>query len=106
NPQSTIRNVSVWIAAERLPELRAIHPGVAIDPAIEPPPSRAARTWRRDEAIVELLRGRLGLVGPTTARALAESLGISEADAGTTLLALEADGVAMRGAFEQGRTGA
>jgi len=91
----------VHVAAERIPELRAIHPDVAIEPAIAPPPSRTARTWTRDEAIVELLRGRLGLVGPTTARALADSLGIPASDADAALLALEADGVAMRGSFEK-----
>jgi len=98
--QSAIRNL--WVAAERLPELRAIHPDVALEPAIEPPPSRTARAWARDEAMVELIRGRLGLVGPTTARALATSLAIPEADADSALIALEAEGVAMRGSFTPG----
>jgi ATP-dependent Lhr-like helicase len=53
------------IAAERLPELFAVHPSIAIDPVVEPPPSRR-REWTRDAAIVELLRGRLTLAGPTT----------------------------------------
>src|SRR5439155_17344043 len=70
SPQSAIRNPHLWVAAERLPELRAIHDDIVLQPAIEPPPSRAARTWTLDEAIVELLRGRLGLAGPTTARGL------------------------------------
>src|SRR6185295_9232469 len=65
----------------------------------EAPPSRAARQWTREQAIVELLRGRLTVVGPTTAADLAGSLGIGEADADAALLALEADGVAMRGHF-------
>src|SRR5439155_18774937 len=84
---------------ERLPELRAIHANCAIEPAIEPPRSRAAKIWTRDEAIVELLRGRLTIVGPTTASALAASLDIDEADACAALLALESEGVALRGAF-------
>src|SRR5262249_40172036 len=36
----------MWFAAERLPELRAIHPHAALEPTIEPPPSRAARPPR------------------------------------------------------------
>jgi len=91
--------LALHVAAERIPELRAIHPGVPLTPAIEPPPSRAARTWTRDDAIVELLRGRLTIVGPTTAAALADSLAIADSDADAALLALEADGVAMRGVF-------
>jgi ATP-dependent Lhr-like helicase len=66
---------------------------------IEAPPSRASKTWTRDEAIVDLLRGRLTIVGPTTARALADSLGIDEAEADAALLSLESEGVAMRGSF-------
>ena len=54
---------------------RAVHPTRTSTPAIAAPPSRAARVWTREEAIVELLRGRLTIVGPTTARALAGSLG-------------------------------
>ena len=64
---------------------------------------RLARTatWTRDDAIVELLRGRLTILGPTTARALAGSLSIDEADADTALLALESEGVVLRGHFEE-----
>jgi len=90
------------LAAERLPELQAIHGAVVLDPPIEAPPSRASRSWTREQAIVELLRGRLTVVGPTTAPDLAASLGISAADADAALLALEADGVAMRGQFSTG----
>jgi ATP-dependent Lhr-like helicase len=92
----------ILAAAERLPELQAIHGTVVLDPPIEAPSSRVARHWTREQAIVELLRGRLTVVGPTTAAELAASLGISEADADTALLTLEADGVAMRGQFSTG----
>src|SRR3954453_16451455 len=91
------------LAAERPPELQAFHPGAVLDPPIEAPPSRASRNWTREQAIVELLRGRLTVAGPTTAAELAGSLGITEPDADAALLALEADGVAMRGHFSTGR---
>ena len=89
----------IWIAAERLPELLAIHLDAALDPPIVAPPSRAARAWTREAAIVELLRGRLSIVGPTDAAALAGSLGIEEAEADAALLALEAEGAVLRGHF-------
>ena len=47
------------IAAERLPELRAIHPDLVVEPSLQPPASRLAKTWTRSDAIAELLRGRL-----------------------------------------------
>ena len=91
--------LALHIAAERLPELRAVHPQAALDPSIEPPASRASKSWTREDAIVELLRGRLTIVGPTTAAALAGSLAVAEAEADAALLALEADGIAIRGRF-------
>jgi ATP-dependent Lhr-like helicase len=87
------------IAAERLPELLAIHPEATLDPSIVAPPSRLAKTWPRAEAIVELLRGRVAVTGPVTAKALAASLGVSESDADEALLALESEGVVLRGRF-------
>jgi ATP-dependent Lhr-like helicase len=91
----------LWIAAERLPELGAVHADLTIEPVIEAPPARAAKSWTRGDAIVELLRGRLAIVGPTTAEALAEALGITASDADAGLLALEAEGVVLRGHFRE-----
>jgi len=88
----------IWIAAERLPALAAVHPDVTTDPPIVAPPSRA-REWTRADAICELLRGRLTLVGPTRAADLAASLQIGAADASTALLALESEGIVLRGSF-------
>jgi ATP-dependent helicase Lhr and Lhr-like helicase len=90
----------IWIAAERLPELLAVHPDAALKPPIAVPLSRAARVWTREDAIRELLRGRLSIVGPTTASELAASLGINDADADAALLALESEGAVLRGCFE------
>jgi len=88
-----------WIAAERLPELRAVHPSLACMPPVEPPASRTSRAWAREEAIAELLRGRLSVVGPVTAARLAHELDISDDDAVAALYALEGEGVVLRGHF-------
>ena len=90
---------TLLVAAERLPELLAIHPDAVLEPPISAPPSRAARTWTRAEAMVELLRGRLAVSGPVTAAVLASSLGVPDADADEALLALEGEGVVLRGNF-------
>jgi ATP-dependent Lhr-like helicase len=100
NPESRVPNpVTILIAAERLPELQTVHPGVMLNPPISAPPARAARSWTREVAIVELLRGRLSIVGPTTASDLGASLAITETDATAALLTLESEGAVLRGHF-------
>ncbi|HVR39718.1 MAG TPA: ATP-dependent DNA helicase, partial [Thermoanaerobaculia bacterium] len=86
----------VFAAAERLPELQAIH-DIAV--TIKSPPSRAAKPWTREQAIIEILRGRLAIAGPTTAKQLADSLAIEEREANHALIALESEGVVLRGTF-------
>jgi ATP-dependent helicase Lhr and Lhr-like helicase len=92
----------VVAAAERIPELRAIHPDLLAPARLQPPASRLAQAWTRPAAIAEVLKGRLTLTGPVTAAALAEPLGISAADADEALLQLERDGVVLRGRFTPG----
>jgi ATP-dependent Lhr-like helicase len=93
---------SLWIAAERLPELRAALPGARVEPALALPAHLAADPPSREEATRELLRGRLEIVGPVTAALLAGQLGVSRADAEGALLALETEGAVLRGAFTPG----
>jgi ATP-dependent helicase Lhr and Lhr-like helicase len=92
--------VRIFVAAERLPELQTVHPDAVLNPPITAPPARAARTWTRESAIVELLRGRLAMVGPTTASDLGASLAITEGEANAALLTLESEGAVLRGMFE------
>jgi len=47
----------------------------------------------------ELVRGRLGIVGPTTAAALAATMGVPGSDVEAALVALETEGVVLRGRF-------
>ena len=89
------------IAAERSGELRAIHPDLTFEPEVTPPPARA-REWPREAAITEVVRGRMTLTGPVTAAALAASLDVSVRDADVALLALEGEGVILRGHFTPG----
>ena len=89
----------VWVAAERLPEWLAVHPGSRLEPVVEAPPSRAARTWTSDAALVELLRGRVAILGPTTVTTLAESLAVPPHAVDDVLLTLESEGVVLRGSF-------
>ena len=84
------------IAAERLHEFEAVFPE-----AIFTPPIAAVTTFQPDphDALREIVRGRLDLLGPTSAAALAAPLGLSAGALLPALLRLEAEGAAMRGAF-------
>jgi ATP-dependent Lhr-like helicase len=93
---------TVWIAAERLPELLAVHPLTSIDGGATPPASRAARAWTREDAVVELIRCRLTVLGPATAQEVADSLSVAKSDADAALLALESEGAVLRGSFTGG----
>jgi ATP-dependent Lhr-like helicase len=89
----------LWVAAERLPQLQAIFPCAVLTPAIEPPESHAQVSWSREDALVEIFRGRLEALGPVTVKVLAASCGISSADVEAALLRLEAEGFVIRGRF-------
>jgi ATP-dependent Lhr-like helicase len=96
-PQATL-----WVAAERLPQFQALWPNARLDPAIAAPAAYAEREWSADEALVEILRGRLEAQGPVTEAALAGALGFVPADIAAALAALEVEGFAMRGRFSPG----
>jgi ATP-dependent Lhr-like helicase len=95
----------LWVAAERLPLLAALHPSAILAPAIEAPP-RLLRPWTAEEAAVELVRGRLQGLGPTTASALAASAGLRPAAVEAALAALETEGFVLRGRFSAASAGA
>ena len=95
-----------WVSAERLPEVLAVAgPEARVEPAITPPAELAAREWSREEAVRELVRGRLQMCGPVTAAELAHALAVPEPEAEAALLALEAEGFVLRGAFTSPRAG-
>jgi ATP-dependent Lhr-like helicase len=75
-----VRWRNLWVALERLDQVGSI-----------PDP----------DAVRELLRGRMEIVGPITAPALGKSLGVSSEEADAALLALESEGVVLRGQFTQ-----
>jgi ATP-dependent Lhr-like helicase len=93
--------VSLWVAAERLPLILALHPNAALEPAVAPP-ARLARQWTPEEAAVEVVRGRLQALGPTTAGELAASAGLRPAAVEAALAALESEGFVLRGHFTPG----
>jgi ATP-dependent Lhr-like helicase len=88
----------ILVTAERVPLLRAIFPEAKLHPAIDTPEAYN-KDWTRDEALVEIVRGRLEGLGPVTASAIAASLNLPQSDIDIALAALQAEGFAMRGQF-------
>jgi len=93
------RRASVWVTAEALPLWQAIHADAALHPPISAPPDYASQAWTRDDALLELVRRRLGGLGPTTPAALATSLAVDPADVEPALLRLQSEGYVMQGRF-------
>jgi ATP-dependent Lhr-like helicase len=91
-----------WVAAERLALVQAVYPGARTEPNLVPPASALKTFWEREEAIKELVRGRLEVSGPVTHRQLAEVLQLPESQIDTALLTLEAEGFVLRGKFRSG----
>jgi ATP-dependent Lhr-like helicase len=73
-----LKNREVWVAAER----RALFDSL-------------------DDSLVDIVRGRLGGLGPVTAAQIADSLGLRESEINGALASLEAQGSAMRGHFTE-----
>src|SRR5581483_2407823 len=96
---SNVRQSTKWVAAERLNQLRAIYADAKLDPAIEPPAAYANESWTGDDALVEVLRGRLDAVGPVTVVQLAESFSLPGNRLEIGLAKLEGEGFAMQGQF-------
>src|SRR5881296_3201193 len=97
-----LREPRLCVAAERLPMLEAVFPGAKCEPALSVPARDRAKGWTREEALRELVRGRLEGVGPTTAPELARALGVPAGDVDFALGALEHEGFVLRGRFTPG----
>ena len=89
----------VWICAEKLPLWQAIHHTASMQPAIAAPAEYAIQTWAREDALLELVRGRLTGLGPCTVTALAASMQVDTSDIDHALLRLQSEGYVMQGRF-------
>ena len=89
-----------FAAAERAAVIRVAYPGAGIEPPLLP----LAFSDREAEldtqaAFLAIVRGWMDSIGPTTAAALAQRLGLPEPAVDGALLQLEADGCVLRGHF-------
>ena len=88
-----------WIAAERLPLWQALFDTLSPDPVPALPAVLTERVWQRDEALREVVRGRMEAAGPVSSATLGRQIGLPGGDIEAALLALEAEGAVLRGEF-------
>ena len=92
-----------WVAAERRSLGAAIWPSRRFEPELTAPAASAgARPVDRDDAIAELVRGRLTIAGPVTGAELEGILDLTAADVEIALARMEGEGMALRGRFRDG----
>ncbi len=85
-----------WVAAERIATVRSVYPDAILDP---PATATAAAPVSAEDALRELLRGRLEGLGPVTTSALVASFDVPGVRMEAALRALEAEGVILRGHY-------
>ena len=98
------RDKRLWVAAERLPQITSVYPNPDLEPAIVAPESVSRTAWTSEDALVEIIRGRLEGLGPVTVEQLIASSGLNKLEIETALLRLEAEGFVIRGKFTPGTT--
>jgi len=96
--RATVLGRELWVAAERVHLFGLLYPGLALHPplAVLPAEPRAASP---EEAAARLVAGAVPRLGPTTASALAGRLLLPVGLVEGALLALERDGLVLRGQF-------
>jgi ATP-dependent Lhr-like helicase len=97
--RAAVLNGRLWVAAERLPQIKAIFADTTLEPPIFAPESVSRTEWTFEDALVEIIRGRLEGLGPVTVDQLVSSAGLSKLEIETALLKLEAEGFVIRGRF-------
>jgi ATP-dependent Lhr-like helicase len=89
--------VRLWVAAERLATMRRLYPRAAPQPPIAPPGGYEAGAATPEEALRELLRARLGGLGPVTVDQLVAQLGLPRGEIEFALAALQSEGSVFQG---------
>lgn len=88
---------TIWVATEKLPCFIAVFDSIEVDQSV--PEFLRDQQWQREDAIREIVRGRLEGLGPVTAEQLSVELGVEGSAINQALLALEVEGFVFQGQF-------
>jgi ATP-dependent Lhr-like helicase len=91
----------LWVAVECVTCMQAVHPQASCNPTLKVPKDYRI-AWERDDAIVEIVRARMGGFGPQTLPAVAQPLGLPASTVAIALARLETEGTVLRGRFTPG----
>jgi ATP-dependent Lhr-like helicase len=93
-----------YVAAERLALVRLVLPSMAVEhPELHLPERLMEVPESEEEATRKIIRGWIEVLGPTTASQLSGRLGFPASKIEAALLALESEGMVLRGAFTGAR---
>ena len=87
----------LWVAAERLSAMRILYPQARMHPVISTPEGYEAGADSPDDALRDLLRSRLGGLGPVTVETLVDQLGLGRVEVESALVALQTEGTVFQG---------
>ena len=92
-----VNGQTLWVAIETLPRFIAVFTE-QLD-AMQLPVFLQNEDWQPEDALREIVRGRLQCLGPITASRLATELGLKTSSIDQALIALEVEGFAFQGQF-------
>lgn len=95
--QITVNEQTLWVATENLPRFFAVFTEQLSH--IELPEFLQNEEWQPEDAMREIVRGRLQCLGPLTASRLSQELGLKKSKIDQALIALEVEGFAFQGQF-------
>ena len=93
---ANVRNRRYWVAVERAKAFSAISPDAVFETVPADIPQSVPSS---DDAILAVVTGWMGHIGPVTAPVLAELLGVPATEIEKALLRMEASGAILRGKF-------
>lgn len=93
------QHIRLWAAIERLPQLLKVYPSAILNPLVSIPEKIQSAFPENQNSLAEIIRGRLEILGPVTASAIAETMGLPLADVDMALSILENEGFIFRGQF-------
>ena len=102
-PESTRETRQAYVATERLALVRLALPGSIANPEIHLPDRLVEALPSEEDATRKIIHGWIETLGPTTVSQLSRRLGLQASKIEAALLALESNGVVLRGEFTGGR---
>ncbi len=97
--QLNLGEQSLYIAIERIPQFKSIFGNLNTTPQLTLPEKLRRQEWSKEQALKEIVRGRLESLGPVQSIHIANQLELTEFDIEAAMTALENEGFAFQSQF-------